>query len=474
MFGDDAMRAEHLAKLLAVDAGFAALYAAGEPCQRGQTAARDKCIPARDRRSQERIDQGREGKERSLRKRRGSDLTPEQKRWARDVRGLVAKSTTDPDELAVANALDNADFWAAYAENPEAASAALSEITEAVRQGDFSSFQSASREAILDAPQNAEAQAEIEKALQDFPAPEIGAGEFVGSRFIKSRSALTDGLATLKGRRDEVRQAEEAQARALEASGWDVSRTTGGAPEEATISRPIGNSGATIDYTVTFSAPGEPWGDVGVDADAFAAYARSVGAEISVAWSIGGDRSLPDEARQQAAVLAKSMWAESLEPNLRDGTVLTNEPIGGPGSVRARLYERSGFGKSDGSNIQRGIVTSGKLTPLQMTKPGRQVGRKADRQRRQKERKREVEANRSFSRVDQIVEDRLEAAIQAGGGKPEDFEEMTPQQRTMVGGRATAGVGITMNPDKSVTMTFPDRPPMIVNPDGRPRRERRR
>lgn len=116
-------------------------------CKRGQSprntanSPEGPCTPKKKQQARERIGAG---KKRTLRKRRGSALTKEQRAAGAKVRDQVlgrARMNGDASSEAVANALDNADWWAG--QTKEEAAMAVAEMANAVEQDDFDRFYAA-------------------------------------------------------------------------------------------------------------------------------------------------------------------------------------------------------------------------------------------------------------------------------------------------------------------------------------------
>jgi hypothetical protein len=101
------------------------------------------------------------------------------------------------------------------------------------------------------------------------------------------------------------------------------------------------------------------------------------GKYLEVSWDFrGGDkREYEERTRLKAALEAKKMWEKNVLPLLENGTILANAPVGGPGSVRDRLYRKGGFGRVQADkNLlnQYAIVINGKLEPFEFGRPNDQ------------------------------------------------------------------------------------------------------
>jgi hypothetical protein len=98
------------------------------------------------------------------------------------------------------------------------------------------------------------------------------------------------------------------------------------------------------------------------------------GKSFEVSWE--SETGISDEPaeRMRAVFEAKKMWEKKILPDLEEGTLLMNIPDGGPGSIRDRLYRKSGFGRvqySDdkGMSYQFAMVINGKLFPVEFGEP---------------------------------------------------------------------------------------------------------
>ena len=81
----------------------------------------------------------------------------------------------------------------------------------------------------------------------------------------------------------------------------------------------------------------------------------------------GGDRS-PKE-RLKLLFSAKKAWEKQILPNLEEGTLIMNTPLGGAEGVRDRLYQKAGFGRVGNGGDQYAIVKNGKLVPVEFGPP---------------------------------------------------------------------------------------------------------
>ena len=126
-------------------------------------------------------------------------------------------------------------------------------------------------------------------------------------------------------------------------------------------------SGENISFTITNT------GFIGADADKGRMRELIDSGEwngiVSVIdWWQFEDAPNDPRARIRLVQEAKNVWRDAVLPNIQDGTILKNLPIGGPQRARERAYRRQGFGfMSD--TAQYGIVKNGKLLPLNIHKP---------------------------------------------------------------------------------------------------------
>lgn len=92
------------------------------------------------------------------------------------------------------------------------------------------------------------------------------------------------------------------------------------------------------------------------------------GMELIVSWTgkEGLRESGDDRTKRAAALEAARKWKKDILPKIPDGTLISNEPLGGPLGARAKGYSRQGFGSVDNQGVQYAMKIDGKLVPLQL------------------------------------------------------------------------------------------------------------
>lgn len=101
------------------------------------------------------------------------------------------------------------------------------------------------------------------------------------------------------------------------------------------------------------------------------------GETLEIAWSLTGNQPANEKEALGKALEARRLWPE-LQKKLKPGTLLYNTPTadatadGLYKNTRARLYERSGFGKLEQAMMPRQMAivqADGTLKPVQTLKP---------------------------------------------------------------------------------------------------------
>ena len=96
------------------------------------------------------------------------------------------------------------------------------------------------------------------------------------------------------------------------------------------------------------------------------------GVMLDVSWTVGQqdgeavDFSDNPRGAIRAALQARKHWKDEIAPNLEPGTILVNQPVGGPKGSRAKAYEKNGFGETSPNDGQQYAIVDkdGKVVPL--------------------------------------------------------------------------------------------------------------
>jgi hypothetical protein len=94
---------------------------------------------------------------------------------------------------------------------------------------------------------------------------------------------------------------------------------------------------------------------------------ESSGRVFDVGWfpSVPAESVKSEKDKIKIARTAIKAWKQDFVPQLKNGDIVLNQPMGGAQGARARAYERSGYSKVHQSGYQFAIVKEGKLTPIQ-------------------------------------------------------------------------------------------------------------
>ena len=93
---------------------------------------------------------------------------------------------------------------------------------------------------------------------------------------------------------------------------------------------------------------------------------------MSIFWDVNENFKPSTKSEKiKVALEARRMWSEVIK-TIPEGTLLSNEPIGGAGGARDRAYQRQGFGAvGEYSESQYAIVKNGKLIPAHLENPNK-------------------------------------------------------------------------------------------------------